>query len=224
VFVENDLGDNALLVKGARGGSSNQVFAELSPFAPGFEVIRRIPLERQGGALRIAKWCQQRSLLARLVWSRVALLVGHGTALRADAAQREMLTRARYTPDQNDLPSSWQLHHRRRVEELGRRILRAWRDRALDDGRDLAVLYVPRGEAQLRGELSRTDTWLPWLESATRELQIPLLDPSDALEARLERGDPVYDDHWTPAGHEVIAAVLEPFLASLLREEGPRGR
>ncbi len=218
VFVENDLGDNTILVKGARRGSSNSVFAELSPLAPGFEIVRRIPLEQQGVALRVAKGFQQESLLARLVWSRLALLIGHGTALRAEAAQREMATRADRIPSQNDLPSSWPAPYRRRAQELGRRILDAWRRQTLRDGRDLIVLYVPRGEEQLRGELPLADTWRPWLGSVTEELGIPLLDPSEALEARLALGDSVYEDHWTPAGHEVIAGLLDRFLASRLSE------
>lgn len=213
VFVENDLGDNLLDVKGARWGSSNSTFADLSPLPPGFTVLQRTPLEQQGTGWRFAKRVQQRSLLARLVWSRVALLIGHGTTLRAAPEQAAMTTRAGPLPDQNDLPSSWPESYRQRAEELGRRILHEWRERAHADGRYLAVLYVPRSEAQLRGELAASDTWLPWLEATTRELNLPLIDPSPALERRLERGDSVYEDHWTPAGHEVIASVLEQHLA-----------
>jgi hypothetical protein len=222
VFVENDPGDNTLDVKGARRASSNSIFAQLSPLPPGFELIRRIPLEKRGGVVGAAKWVQQRSLLARLVWTRLVLLLGNGTALRADEAQGEMATRAGGIPNQNDIPSSWPAPYRQRAEALGRRILAAWQSQARIDGCELIVLYVPRSEAQLRGELALSDTWLPWLRSVTQELGIPLLDPSDALEQRLEGGDSVYEDHWTPAGHEVIAVALESFLTSWLRDGGRR--
>jgi hypothetical protein len=217
VFFENDPGDNMYDVKGARASSSNMVFAKLSPHPPGFELVRRIPFEEQGGALGVAKRVQQRSVLARMLWSRGSLLIGRGPAVHADPHGTEMAARAGRVPDQNDLPSTWPVPLRERAEELGRRILSAWRDRARRDGRGLIVLYVPRGEAQLRGEFAPADTWRPWLLSATRDLGIPLIDPSDALERRLEDGDRVYDDHWAPAGHEVIADVLEQFLANELR-------
>ena len=222
VFVENDPGDNTFDVKGALHGSANSVFAQLSPLPPGFELTRRIPFEQQGGVLGAAKWVQQRSLLARLVWNRVALLLGHGTALRQAEAQDEMATHAGGIPNQNDLPSSWPAPYRQRAEDLGHRILAAWQNQARIDGCGLIVLYVPRGETQLRGELAQSDTWLPWLRSVTQDLGIAFLDPSDLLEQRLESGDRVYDDHWTPAGHEVIAVVLEEFIASWLREGGRR--
>ena len=59
----------------------------------------------------------------------------------------------------------------------------------------------------------------PWWHAAAkflRQLSIPLLDPSSALAARLAAGDPVYRDHWTPAGHEVIAAELSAYLERML--------
>jgi hypothetical protein len=218
VFVENDLGDNAIEVKGVHGTASNATFAKLSPFQPGFEIVQRIPFEQQELPIRTAKWVQQRSLLARVVWSRYALLIAHGAVPRETREQIEMTTRADRIPNQNDLPSSWPEAHRRNAQELGRRILSVWRARTQRDGCHLVVLYVPRGESQLRGELPLSDTWLPWLEATTRELGIPLLDPSDALKRRLEQGDGVYDDHWSPPGHEVIADVLREYLARYLRD------
>ena len=54
------------------------------------------------------------------------------------------------------------------------------------------------------------------LERTCEELEIPLLDPTDALRIRLEAGEVVYDDHWTPAGHAVIAGALAGHLANVL--------
>ena len=76
------------------------------------------------------------------------------------------------------------------------------------------MLYVPRSEDQLRGAIAPDQTWKPWLERTCAELGIPLIDPSDALRATLAGGVPVYDDHWTPAGHAVIDQVLEQALFS----------
>jgi hypothetical protein len=107
---------------------------------------------------------------------------------------------------------------------LGERILRHWRDRAQADGRRLFVLYVPRGEDALRDARAADDSWRPWLEATTRELGLPLIDPTPALQRRLASGAAVYDDHWSPAGHEVVGEVLAAHLSGWLGDGGSRGR
>ena len=68
----------------------------------------------------------------------------------------------------------------------------------------------------LTGKTSPEQTWCPWLGETCAELGIPLVDPGDQLLARLESGDHVYDDHWTTAGHEIVASVPKDFLATHL--------
>lgn len=218
VFVENDPGDNAAEVQGVRGlRLSPKTYATLSPLPPGFDLVTRNPPDQLGLAYAVPKFLQERLLLARLVWNRASLLVRLGVTLWADEGQQQMTSRAAESPSQDDLPSSWPAPYRERAEALASRILRHWRERSVASGRELIVLYVPRGEAQLRGELSPEDTWKPWLEATTAELGLPLLDPSAALKARLDAGDAVYDDHWSPAGHEVIAEALADSLEGRLR-------
>jgi hypothetical protein len=217
VFVENDLGDSDLEINST--GSlrlTPQVFAALSPLPPGYEVVTQRPAESLSVSYHVAKWFQERLLLARLTWNRIALLLQRGVALEGDVRDREMSRRAGALPNQNDLPSTWPPLHARRVQELARRILLHWRDQARSAGRELVVLYVPRGEDQLRGAIQEGETWKPWLVSATGELGISLLDPSDALRRRSEAGAPVYDDHWTPEGHEVVAGEVARHLTRLL--------
>ncbi len=166
VFVENDLGDNALEVQGVRGFRlSPKVYATLSPLPPGYELVLSNPPESLGPGYRIAKWFQENLLLGRLVWNRAALLLAHGIAVRSDEAQQQMATRAREVPNQNDLPSTWPAPYAERAKALGERILRQWRDRARSSGIDLFVLYVPRGEDQLRDERAEADSWHAWLET-----------------------------------------------------------
>jgi hypothetical protein len=220
LFVENDLGDNALEVQGVRAFRlSPKVFATLSPLPPGYELVLSNPPDQLGPGVGVSKWFQERLLLARLVWSRASLLAAAGVALRSDEADRQMATRAGEVPNQNDLPSTWPEPYAERAKALGERILRHWRNRARAGGRELMVLYVPRGEDQLRDAAAAADSWRPWLEATTRELDLPLIDPSDALERRLEAGDAVYDDHWSPAGHEVVAGVLASRLDTWLRRD-----
>ena len=155
-----------------------------------------------------------------LIWSRASLLAQLGVAVSGNEAEQQMATRAGEVPNQNDLPSTWPAPYAERAMALGKRILRHWRDRARHDGCELMVLYVPRGEAQLLDPAAAADTWRPWLEATTRELGIPLIDPSDALRQRLGKGDAVYDDHWSPAGHEAVAEVLATRLEDRLHKRG----
>ncbi len=225
VFVENDLGDNALEVQGTRAFRlSPKVYATLSPLPPGYALVLSNPPGRLGTPYRLSKWFQENLLLARLVWSRASLLAARGVAMSRDEAQEQMATRARGAPNQNDLPSTWPAPYVERAEALGERILHHWRDRAHAAGSPLLVLYVPRGEDQLRDERAAADSWRPWLVATTRGLGIPLIDPSAALERRLQAGDAVYDDHFSPAGHEVMSEVLAAGLEEWLRREGRRVR
>ena len=91
---------------------------------------------------------------------------------------------------------------------LGEGVLRAWAEEAEDLGVALTILYVPRGEDHIRGKIASEDTWKPWLEQTSERLGIPLIDPTSALASALRSGHSVYDDHWTPAGHRVIAREL----------------
>jgi len=137
---------------------------------------------------------------------------------RARAEEKAMRERAPRRPgskpDPNDIPTSWSKRERGEVLLLAERILADWQRSANAGGRGLAVLYVPRGNDMLTGLLTEQESWLPWLRGACAKLGIPLLDPRTALRARMEAGDPVFDDHWTPAGHETIAHFLAEELVS----------
>jgi hypothetical protein len=192
----------------------------LSPLPPGYEIVLKNPTEQLGVGYRAAKWIQERLLLGRLVWSRASLLAAVGVAFSSNESDRQMATRAGDVPNQNDLPSTWPAPYAERAKALGERILTDWRDRASRGGDDLFVLYVPRGEDQLRDPAAEADSWHPWLLATTNRLELPLIDPTEALQRRLAAGDAVYDDHWSPAGHEVIAEVLAARLEEWLRKGG----
>jgi lysophospholipase L1-like esterase len=129
-------------------------------------------------------------------------------------------------PRPTDLPSTWPVPYRERAERLGELLLRDWRDLAASRNIGFIVFYVPRGEDQLTGTLSIDDTWLPWLRGVCQRLAIPLVDPSRALSDGLERDGHVYDDHWTEAGHAVVASALAESLAPMIEtvESGGRPR
>jgi hypothetical protein len=216
LFVENDLGDNDFLIQRTRGGLTPKAFATLADEAPGYVLEWNRPPGQSSPWYRVGKAFQDRLLTVQVLWSRIVLLLSEGVAWSARDDARSMTARAHAVPDQTDLPSTWPVRYSEHAKELGRRILADWSATARRDGREFFILYVPRGEPQLTGELPISDTWLPWLRAVTSELGILLVDPSQPLADRLATGDHVYDDHWTPAGHEVVATVLEHALAGVL--------
>jgi hypothetical protein len=156
---------------------------------------------------------------------RLRLLQQEGLRPTARAGEREMTERAPRAPgarpDPNDLPSSWPEGERAQVLTLTERILAEWQRQADAEGRQLAVLYLPRGHDALRGVLGAQDTWYPWLAATCARLGLPLLDPRAALAARLAAGAAVYEDHLTRAGHDALARYLAEALPPLLRARTP---
>jgi hypothetical protein len=220
VFVENDPGDNALELSAHRH-DAEMPYAELAEEPPGYRVREGRPPDDPLW-FRLAKGVQERSLLAQVVWVRLRLLQQEGLRPRARAEEKAMQERAPRAPgsrpDPNDIPTSWTDDERSSVLLLAERILAEWERKAEADGIALAVLYVPRGNEMLAGALAEGDTWLPWLRETCARLGLPLLDPRAALRARLDAGEPPYDDHFTPAGHEAVARFLAEALPPLLEE------
>lgn len=227
VFVENDLGDNAYIIQKHRTGRQTpKAYAAVSPDPPGYSIHWVNPPDAMSLTYRIGKAVQNRLLVAQLLWTRIALLRSEGVRISEEEQARSMTRAATGVPNQNDMPSTWPARYSEAARELGRRILRHWRDVMIEQGRRFVVFYVPRGEPQLRGSVSIGTTWLPWLHRTTSELGIPLIDPSAALSARSRAGTEMYDDHWSPAGHRAVAGVLEAHADLLIpgrsgREEQP---
>lgn len=225
VFVENDLGDQVDLIS---KGSASIPRLRVTDAPPGYEPVWPADPDQRGWAQRFAKAVQTRSLLAQVLISRLGILRAYGPQLTRARSDVEMSRAAREVPDPNDLPSTWAPEFRQMAETLGEQILADWSQLTRSRGQTFAVLYVPRGEAQLRGEIAEAGTWLPWLRRTCAKFSIPLIDPSPELRARLERGNRVYDDHWSAAGHEAIADAVETFLigqrGAWSTEDEPRQR
>lgn len=202
VFVGNDLGDQLQGV-GSTGGRKPL----LRPGPAGYEIVSSPDPTSASLAWRTAKWIQSRSRLAQIAHSRI-LAIRRGGVGPVREEQIEMSGRAGAIPGANDLPRTWPAAHSARARTLGAQVLRTFAERVRADGKEFFVLYTPRGEAQLRGEIAVEDTWLPWLRETCVALGIPLIDPTPELRARMAAGESVYSDHWDPAGHEAIAAAL----------------
>ncbi len=200
VFVPNDLGDHFERIQRGRKGTltppiTADLTTDLASHDQGFEVFAPPPPSELPMRQRWAMQLKARSLLARVVLSRGQLLMlrsdrrlDYGTGATVPAIRDPALL--------SD------------AKVLTRTIMAQWQREVQADGRDLIVVYTPQGTRELSGELPYQDTWHPWLARVCDDLGLPLIDPTSALRARLETGDAVYGDHWTPAGHQVMATVL----------------
>jgi hypothetical protein len=179
--------------------------AVLSDEESGFEIRRIAEREPPSG---LKERLRERSRLFMVIQGRRSLL------------RRQLRDARPVGVRQDDLPSLWPPELLAEVQLLTRRILARFRDEVQDQGREFAVLFVPRGPAEVDGHLGPGNSWYPFVERTCAELEIPLIDPRSALRARHEAGIRTYDDHWSPAGHEVIAGLLSDFLATTLGDRG----
>ncbi len=210
LFVGNDLGDQ---LEGVAAEGNTR--ALLRPDGDGFQIRWPIPPEGASLSRRIGKFIQRHSFVARLARQRAMAIRRTGVRIGVDRDEVEMSGEAGAVPGPNDLPSTWPTEYSERARALGRTVLAEFAAKTREAGVGFSILYVPRGETQLTGEVAAEDTWLPWLRETCETLGIELIDPSAALRAELASGTSVYDDHWTPAGHAVIADVLAERLRNV---------
>ena len=102
---------------------------------------------------------------------------------------------------------------------LTNRLLAQFKLEVERDGRQFAVLYVPRGNDEIEGQLPVADRWWPWLASTCSELGIRLINPTKALREHQRSRHPIYNDHWSPAGHAAIADVLAEPIREMLESQ-----
>ena len=222
VFVENDPGDEDYeIASHTESAGSAMPYAELVDGGSSYRVRWVTEPGSEPWWYAPTKFLQRHSVLAHVVRDRLVMLRSRGVRVRADEADAQMSSAAGARPTPNDLPATWPREYRERAQRLFELVLADWKERTAAQHARFLVLYVPRGESQLAGTIRRDQTWLPALASACQRLGIPLLDPSPALAARLAAGEHVYRDHWTPAGHEVVARELSAYLKRLLADAPP---
>jgi hypothetical protein len=215
-FVKNDPGDNSHTLQSRRRGIVTPTHtASLASNDDGFIIHRPDGPESEPRHRRFARLLKNRSLLARILHSRLQILLldqaPHSRVLQSRVPQSRVPPASTFS-DQEAPPSHWPPALLEESKALTHALLRVWSREVRADGRDFLLLYTPRGPEELSGNLPPEDHWFPWVEEVCADLGIPLIDPRDALRARQQSGEPVYDDHWSPSGHEVISTVLSQYL------------
>jgi hypothetical protein len=204
VFVDNDPGDHLETMQRARRGLyAARPTAVPSAQGEGYEVVPGPTPGTASPLRRLAMLLKDHSLLARVVYARIQLLSRRG-ARDAPALKAQ------------DPPSTWPPELRIEAETLTRRLLRTWAGDVRADGRKFLVFYVPRPK-ELESDLG-ADSWRGWLVQSCKDLDIALVDPTATFAARQRQGVPLYDDHWSLAGHAAVAEVLTDVLKDVLTD------
>lgn len=212
VFVKNDPGDQlAAIQHGRKGKVTDKPAALLAGNDQGFSV--QVDRSVESGPQRVRRYIEGKFTLYRVVRASLKAWTLSGEASAGISSGRPRV------PDQNDLPSTWPPDLLADARLLTRRVLARFRDEVERDGRRFAVLYAPRGNGEIEGRLREADRWLPWLAETCAELGVRLIDPTDALRQHHTSERPMYADHWSPAGHAVIADVLAEPIRELLRPQ-----
>ncbi len=106
-----------------------------------------------------------------------------------------------------------------RIEEgwtLVERVLDRWHREVTTQKRAFVVLRVPRQEA-VAIPLAEQDTWAPRLHAYCERRAIPLVDPTPYFVPRMQAGQQIYFDHFTPLGHRLFADAFVNYW--LVRDE-----
>lgn len=211
VFVENDPGDQIESLK----KSPDIPYASLSGDSFVVDDRFRQRLAYKNSPLhRVLQFAKAHSLVISTVVGRLKLLKAHGIKMKVTEADRRMSDKTPRRINSNTPPSIWPDSLRDYAAELGERIIARWaREVRAADAR-FVVAYVPRQDeiGKLRAD---QDSWLLWLADVCDRHGIDLIDPTPEFRAKVEAGEAVYDDHFTPLGHWEFARVIARYFASL---------
>jgi len=209
VFVENDIGDNISWIK----RKPNRPYAKKILLEPGFSIERNYSVPEETLMDNLKQFIMSHSLVIRVISNRIRLLKKYGPKIGVDEKDMGMKSESKKDiPNQNDLPSTWNQEVRLHAEEVAFNVLKFWNKEVRRAGKHFAVLYVPRGKDYLSKESQANDTFKGWVENSCRILSIPFIDPSEALLENQKKGIEIYRDHFTSAGHEVLAQVINEWL------------
>lgn len=232
VFVENDPLDN----HGWSKKTPDRPYAVPTDAVPRFRVTNtweyyqsrarfpwNIPRELLGRSI-LAQVVLQRTELWRNAWGQPASI--HETAHAHNSVENSLTVQRRndetvgigdgraepQAPQADDLPGKWNSTTRLYAQETTAAILEEWSWRMKEQGKQVVVLYLPRGPDFLAANERTAQTWKDWLITTCRELNIELLDPSPAFLEKQRKGDPIYQDHLTTEGHNALREWLHHWL------------
>ena len=212
VFCENDPGNNVRKIN----RFDTAPYPIVGPDGVSIDyAFRDLYAHKKEWPHRTWQWLKSHSLLFSVLETRLNLLRARGVQLEVDEADRQMAAKATkgVMPQPIAVPSSWPPGLVAEAQIATEALLREWRSLTLQDGRELYLLYIPR-ERELDVPPAEQDSWAGWLFDVCQREGIPVIDPSAALFAAKDRGEEIYYDHLSAAGHDAVADAFVHWYAT----------
>lgn len=149
------------------------------------------------------------SLVVSTIEGRLKLLKAYGAKRKVTAADREGRADATHAPM---APSIWPPGLVPKGWELQERVMDRWREEVGAQGRKFVIMHVPRGNEVLRTPVAEQDTWALKLREYCKDRRVPLIDPTPVFVARMDQGETMFHNHFTPEGHRAFAESFVLYL------------
>jgi hypothetical protein len=204
VFVENELGDHLEVVK--KANSIPYPILIEGELALDNTSLEKYLLKKEKSEVFKKIILYKRSFLIQTIYKRFKLLMKYGVNTTVKKEDFEMSTRAdnKSTPNQNDLPSTWDKKIKEKAEIISEKVILVWSDNIKKENKDFAIFYVPR-EGEWDKKDSDQDSWKNWLRKITKLNSLTLIDPTSVFHLYKEDGHKLYDDHFSVNGHRAFA-------------------
>jgi hypothetical protein len=199
VFVENDPADQIGALKGS----------DITPYpvldADSFTVDNSF---REKWTYKTSWWhramqrIKSNSLVVSTIEGRLKLLKAYGVKRTVTPADRAGAAGGGGSPM---APSAWPPELVADGWTLQQRVMDKWRADVKAQGRKFVVMHVPRGPDVLRTPVAEQDSWASRLSAYCKERGIPLVEPTSRFVARMDAGEKMYHNHFTPEGHRAFA-------------------
>ncbi|HEX6791431.1 MAG TPA: SGNH/GDSL hydrolase family protein [Candidatus Krumholzibacteria bacterium] len=205
VFVENDPADQVRELKGHVAVPYPVVSGD--SFVVDDAYIREYAYKASWWH-RAMQRIKSNSLVVSTIEGRLKLLKAHGVKRTVTPADRAgvgagstPMATSQWPPEL--VPTGW---------ELQVRVMDTWRRQVEAQGRKFVILRVPRGNEVLRTPMAEQDTWAARLTDYCKERGVPLVDPTPRFVERMDAGETMYHDHFTPEGHRAFAQAFVDYL------------
>lgn len=204
VFVENDLGDQIELIK----KSSTMPYLEIKEgeLHINNKAINSRLKDKSIKSKILSSFIYRESIFLQTMIRRFKMLKDYGIKIKLDKNDLTLSSVGdiKKTPNQNDLPSTWNQNYKDEAMDLGERMINKWYNECKLQNKKFVILYVPR-ESQYKKNIKEQDSWKFWLSNLCNDSEIDFIDPTSLFLKVDSSVEKIYDDHFSELGHTIFA-------------------
>jgi len=211
VFCDNDLGDQIKEIK--RADYLPYVTIVGDHLVVDNELVIKSLHEYRWGTVK--KFFYNNSMVFQNIYRRLSLIKKYGIKLSASKQDMQMATQTEHKsiPNQNDLPSLWPKAYRMEAMQFGEKVIAEWANDMKEQNRKFVICYIPR-ETEWGKELTKQDSWKPWLKHYCEKIKIDFIDPTESFMVMAQKGIKIYDGHFSVYGHQAFAEAFVNWFIS----------